>query len=212
VLLLSERELVTRYARRLRPDGLVVGTAGNVSVRAGELVAVTPSGLDYDELTPRLVCVTGLDGRAVEGELEPSRELPLHLAVYRGTDAGAVVHTHSPYATAAGSVLDELPAIHYLAADLGGAVRVARYATPGTDELGRDVVEALAGRTAALLSSHGALTVGASLEQAYARSLLLEWLAALFHRARGLGEPRVLPDDELERLRRLVEGYGQEVP
>jgi L-fuculose-phosphate aldolase len=205
VLLARERELVARHARRLRPDGLVVGTAGNLSVRAGDLVAVTPSALDYDALEPGLVCVVGLDGRPVETELEPSRELPLHLAIYRETAAGAVVHTHSPYATAVAAVLDELPPVHYLAAGLGGSIAVAPYATPGTEGLAAAVTAGLAGRNAVLLANHGAIAVGASLDQAYANAVTLEWLAALFVRARSLGRPRVLPADELERLRGLVE-------
>lgn len=209
MLLARERELVARYARRLRPDGLVVGTAGNLSVRAGDLVAVTPSAVDYDTLEPGLVCVVELEGRAVEAALEPSRELPLHLAVYRHMPAGAVVHTHSPFATAVACVLDELPPIHYLAADLGGAIAVVPYETPGSERLAGAVTAGLAGRSAVLLASHGAIAVGATLEQAYARAVTLEWLAALFSRARGLGRPRVLPDDELERLRALVESYGR---
>ena len=208
MLLASERAVLVRYAQRLRSDGLVVGTAGNLSSRAGDLVAITPSGVEYEELVPDSICVVGLDGGPVDARSEPSRELPMHLAAYRAADADAVVHTHSPYATALATVADELPAIHYLIADLGGPVRVAPYATPGSDELAAGIVRALAGRTGALLRNHGAITVGKSLQQAYSRAVTLEWLAALYLRARLLGEPSVLPDDELERLRELVQSYG----
>ncbi len=198
MLLEAERALIVDQAGRLRPDGLVVGTAGNLSVRSGELVAITPTSVDYDALDPGLICVVGLDGRILEGARAPSSELPMHLAVYHATDAAAIVHTHAPHATALATVVEELPAIHYLIAELGGPVRVAPYATFGTDELAASVMDALAGRNAVLLRSHGTLTVGRSLEEAYWRSVLLEWLAALYYRATLLGTPRLIPAAEIE--------------
>jgi L-fuculose-phosphate aldolase len=200
MLLRSERALIVHYARLLRPDGLVVGTAGNLSIRNDDRIAITPSSVDYDELDPGLVCVVDCDGTLVETQRPPSSELPMHLAVYGGTGARAIVHTHAPFATALSTVVDELPAIHYAIADLGGPVRVARYVTFGTDELADVVQEALAGRSAVILGSHGTLTTGDTLEEAYFRSVLLEWLAALYYRARQLGEPRILPLDEIDRV------------
>jgi len=200
MLLETERARIVQHAGRLRPDGLVVGTAGNLSIRAGDLVAITPTSVDYDELDAGLICVVGMDGSIVEAERAPSSELAMHLGVYRATDAAAVVHTHAPYATTLAAVVDELPAVHYMIADLGGPVRVAPYATFGTDELAASVVDAFAGRSAVLLASHGTLTIGDSLEQAYWRSVLLEWLAALYYRSALLGAPRIIPVEELERV------------
>ncbi len=201
MLLARERRLVVEYAQRLRPDGLVVLTAGNISVRSGDLVAVTPASFDYDELTPELISVIHMDGGAAEPGLPPSSEVPMHLAVYDAApDAGAVVHTHAPYASALSTVVDELPALHYLIAELGGPVRVAPYATYGSEELAGNVARAIEGRTAALLGNHGTIAFGDTLERAYSRTLLLEWLSALYLRSRLLGEPRLLPDDEIDRV------------
>ena len=148
-MLLGEiRREIVRVSRELSSAGLVVGTAGNVSVRRGDLVAVTPSGLEYGDMTAELVGVHRLDGTPVEAPLVPTSELPLHLGVYADTDATAIVHTHSLAATAVSTLADELPAIHYYVAMFGGPVRVSPYATYGTDELARNVVAALRDRTA----------------------------------------------------------------
>jgi L-fuculose-phosphate aldolase len=208
-MLERERERLVDQARRLRPDGLVVGASGNLSVRCGELVVVTPSAVDYDDLEPELVCVVALDGSQVAGTLPPTTELPMHLAVYERTSAAAVVHTHSPYATALATVVDVVPPIHYLIATLGGPVRVAAYVTPGTPDLADAIVGALEDRSAVLLRNHGALTTGDTLDEAYARSLTLEWLCALYYRATLLGEPRILSDQEMDQVATLMETYGR---
>lgn len=201
------RDTVAAHARRLLTDGLVVGTAGNLSARTGEWLAVTPSAVDYARIGPAGICLVDGAGRLVDGRGTPTTELPLHRAAYAATGAAAVVHTHSPYATALSAVVEELPAIHYLIVDLGGPVPVAPYATPGSEELGARVGAALEGRTAVLLRNHGALTVGPTLARAYRRSVLLEWLAATYHRARQVGEPAVLGEQELERVGRLLRDY-----
>lgn len=209
MLLREERKLLVSYAQRLRPDGLAVLTAGNLSVRAGDLAAITPTSLDYDALTPELICVIELGGEIVEAELPPSSELPMHLAVYRHVPtAAAIVHTHAPYSTVLSTVVAELPAVHYLVAELGGPVRVAPYETFGSTELADATALALEGRSAALLANHGTIAYGDSLERAYARTILLEWLAALYYRARVLGEPRLLPPDEIERVARKLSLAG----
>jgi len=207
-----ERQLLVAYGRRLGPDGLAVGTSGNLSCRSGDDVAITPRGVDYDATEPGHICIVTMEGRPVDAPLGPSSELPMHLAVYRRTDALAVVHTHSPYATTLGTLLDELPPIHYLIALLGGPVRVAPYATPGSVELADHMARALEGRSAVLLANHGTITIGDTLATAYSRALLLEWLAALYYRARLAGEPRLLELDEIARVGELLEHYLQDPP
>ena len=213
-MLESEREQVAAACRRLAAEGLVVGTAGNVSARTDEAVAISPTGAMLASLEADEITVVGLGGEVLDGKLEPTSELDLHLAVYRRHEAGAIVHTHAPMATALSCVLDELPCIHYQMLLLGGTVPVAPYATFGTPELAASVVEALEGRTAALMANHGATTYGANLEQAVENSLLLEWACGVWWHAHAVGTPRVLDAEQREAVvRAAVErGYGQRRP
>jgi L-fuculose-phosphate aldolase len=190
------REQVAAASRRLAADGLVLGTAGNLSAREGEHVAITPTGAQLAELDAAQVCVVDLDGTLVEGEFEPTSERELHLGVYRRYDAGAVVHTHSPMATAISCVLDELPCVHYGLLALGGAVRVAPYETFGTPELAETVLDALDGKTAALMANHGAIAYGADMATAVDAALLLEWGCTVYWNAVALGKPRTLDEEQ----------------
>ncbi len=194
----EERAAVADACRRLGGEGLLIGTAGNVSVRVGERVAITATGAVLAALTPDQVTVVDLDGKVVAGTLRPTSELDLHLGVYHRYGTGAVVHTHAPMATALSCVLDELPCIHYQLLSLGGTVRVAPYATFGTPELAESVLTALDGRGAALMANHGALTHAPTLGKAVEHALLLEWACGVYQRAAVLGPPRVL--DEQQQL------------
>jgi L-fuculose-phosphate aldolase len=214
MLLSDAREAIVTACQELSRAGLVVGTAGNVSVREGDLVAVTPSGVRYADLTPELVGVHRLDGTPVDAPLAPTSELPLHLAIYAARlEAGAVVHTHSPAATALSTLVDEVPAVHYYLAKFGGpTVPVAPYATYGTDELARNVVHALRERTACLMGNHGAITVGPDLVTAQDKSTSLEWLCDVYLRASSAGTPRLLPAAEIAAVAAKMAGYGQQPP
>jgi L-fuculose-phosphate aldolase len=187
---------VAEVSRRLASSKMVPATAGNVSVRVGDLVAITPTGANLAELTAAQVSVVDCEGRLVHGDLEPSSELGLHLGIYREHDAGAVVHTHAPACTAVASVRDELPCVHYAMLGFGGAVPVAPYATYGSAELAANVVAALAGRSATLMASHGAITYGPTLAKAFETMELLEWACDLYLRTLPLGEPRVLTAEQ----------------
>lgn len=196
---MSAREEVAAAARRLAAEGLLVGTAGNVSLREGDRIAVTATGVVLADCGPDDVTVVSASGEVLDGSLVPTSELDLHLAVHAArADArsGAVVHTHAPYSTAAACVLVELPVLHYQQLLLGGEVRVAPYATFGTPALAAHVVAALEGRQGALMANHGSITVGETLAKAVEHALLLEWLAALHHRASALGTPRVLTEEQ----------------
>jgi L-fuculose-phosphate aldolase len=213
MLLPDARRSIVTTCQELSRSGLVVGTAGNVSVREGDLVAVTPSGLRYAELTPELVGVHRLDGAPVEAPLGPTSELPLHLAIYAARpEVGAVVHTHSVAATALSTLVDEIPSVHYYLAMFGGPVLVAPYATYGTETLARNVVHALAGRTGCLMGNHGAVTVGPDLVTAHDKSVYLEWLCDVYLRASSAGSPRLLSALEIDAVGAKMEGYGQRPP
>ncbi|HLU72367.1 MAG TPA: class II aldolase/adducin family protein [Nonomuraea sp.] len=194
---MSLREQLCAYGRRAVELGLVIGTSGNLSVRDGERVVVTPSGVALDRLTPEQCPVVDLDGYLLEGDLLPSSETPMHLAIYRATGAQAVVHTHSVFSTVVATTMTELPPVHYNALLLGGVVKVAEYATYGTDELAANVRAALEGKRAALMANHGGVTVGATLEEAFEATRLLEWLCEVYVRGLSVGTPTVLTEEQL---------------
>ncbi len=211
LMLRAEKEAVAAAARRLAAEGMVLGSAGNVSVRRDGLVAVTPTGAILSDARPEDVAVVDLQGRQVDGEIAPTSELPLHVGAYARYGAGAVVHTHAPVATALSCVLEELPVVHYQMVALGGSVRVAPYATFGTQALADLTLDAMADRSAALMSNHGTLCVGADLAAAVDNSLLLEWAATLYGRAAALGGVdgvRVLDDAQIADYRRTMAERG----
>jgi L-fuculose-phosphate aldolase len=198
-LRLGREQLVT-YSNRLLDDGLAVGSAGNISMRIGDVVVITPSGIPYRKMTPVQVCAMSLDGTELEAPEVPSSETPMHLAIYAATSARAVVHTHSPEVIALSAARPELPAIHYAIAGLGGPVRVARYVRFGSAGLAQSAVAALTGRRAAILQNHGAITYGGSVAEAFDRALLLEWLARTYRLACSYGAPRILSQAELDEV------------
>jgi L-fuculose-phosphate aldolase len=214
VTLDAEREKVAAASRLLAAEKLVIGTAGNLSARRGDHVAITPSGAKLETLEPKQVTVVDMDGQVVDGRLEPSSELGLHLGVYRRFDAGAIVHTHAPMATALSCVLDELPVVHYHMLLLGGPVRVARYETFGTAELAEAVIAALEGRTAALMANHGAIAYAADVAGVVEVSLLLEWACTVYWRAAAIGTPRVLDEGQQAAVveAAVARGYGSPRP
>ncbi len=210
LLLADEREAVAEASRHLARTGLVIGTAGNISARNGDLVAVTPTGADLGTVTAEMVTVIELDGTVVDGDLAPTSEVPLHTGIYAGTNALAVTHAHAMASTALSCCFDELPPLHYSCLGLGGAPRTAAYATFGSEELARNVIEALEGRNAAMMQNHGSVAYGSTMKQAIERLELLEWLAELYWRASSLGTPRILTDKDFENIivAAMSGGYG----
>lgn len=215
MLLAEERHALAEAGRRLAARGLVIGTGGNLSVRAGDLIAVTPTGGALGELTADQMTVIDLDGAVADGDLAPTSEVPLHLAIYRATFASAVAHTHAPTSTALGLVTDEIPLVHYGMLNLGGVVRVAPYACYGTEELAAHVVKALEYKQAALMRNHGSIATGSSLAKAVDNLELLEWAVQVYYQALLASAvtgraPRELTQQEQEDVitAALTAGYG----
>jgi L-fuculose-phosphate aldolase len=208
----TKRRAVVRFGRRMLASGLTTGTGGNLSWcdRRQGLVAVTPSGIDYDALRPADITVVDLEGRPVDGDRMPSSELPFHLALYRHRpDVGAVVHTHSVYATTMACLHWEIPAVHYLVGFAGLKVPLAPYATYGSRDLARHVVAAIGSGNAVLLANHGMVAVGADLNRAFAVAEEIELVARIYYQARAVGTPCLLSNDEMQRVIEKFKDYGR---
>lgn len=200
------RAEVLKTALRMAADGCAHGAQGNVSALDPEtgLIAITPSAVAYAEMQVEDVAVVGRDGEQVAGRWRPSSEMPMHLVFYRERpDVGAIVHSHAPHATVFAVIDEPIPLVlTEAAACLGEPVRVARYARPGTEELGRVALGTMGASSAVLLANHGLVTVGASLAQAYDATLAAETTARLVIMVRSMGaEPVELAPDAVAPMR-----------
>lgn len=206
------RAEIVAGALELERLGLNRGTAGNLSIRVGEAALVTPSGVPPRKLRPEMIARMPLSDTtgAYEGPLPPSSEWRFHLDLYRARpDVGAVAHMHSTYATVLATLGRAIPAVHYMIAAFGGPnVPCVGYASYGTPELSRIVVEGLRDREGALLANHGAIVVGPELGKALWRAAELEALAQVYYLACVAGEPVILPDDEIFRTVERFKSYG----
>jgi L-ribulose-5-phosphate 4-epimerase len=199
------REDVLRYCRRMLAEHLVGFTAGNISARVRDepgLYAVTPTSVPYDSLEAADICLATIEGAVVDGRLEPTTEFALHTLLYRRRpEVHAVVHTHSAAAMTMAALGWTLPPIltGFVAA-VGGSVRTAPYARPGTEALADATADALAERGACFLRHHGLLAVGASLRHAYNAACVTEGAAEVFLRARAFGPVPELPEEEVREI------------
>lgn len=200
---------IIETCRELERRGLNQGTSGNVSARFGPGFLITPTALPYDVMEPEDLVLMRLDGR-LSGRRPPSSEWRFHLDILRRRpEVGAVIHTHSGYSTTLACLRREIPAFHYMIALFGGdTIRCSEYATYGTQELSDAVLAALEGRSAALMGNHGLLVLGPTLERALALTVEAETLAKMYWRAIQVGEPLILPADEIERVRAKFSTYG----
>jgi len=207
----EKRRIVVEAARDLARSGLNRGSAGNVSLRDGDTLLITPSGVAAAELEPQMIARMALAGEgAHDGPLPPSSEWRFHLDIMRARpDVRAIVHTHSTYATTLAVLRKNLPAIHYMIAALGGpVVRCAGYAPYGTAELSRLALGSLGDMHAVLLGGHGAITVGDTMKRALWRAGELEELAKIYHLAMLAGEPEILSDAEVAATVARFADYG----
>lgn len=211
--LLDERTEVGNLGRKMLDQALTKGTGGNVSVRSEGRIAISPSGVPYEDVGPEMVPIVDLNGRQYEGDMNPSSETPMHTAIYRERDdVGAVIHTHSPYASTFASVNRPIPASHYLIAYAGTEIPIAGYESPGSGALGELAVEEMGtDHDAVLLKNHGVVTVGETGVDALNVALMVEYCARIHYQALNIGDPEILADDAVKDLREMFKSdYGQQ--
>lgn len=214
MLLEAYRQKVIKTAQKTQAAGLVPLTFGNFSLRdtSSGYICITPSGMEYEALTPRDIVVLDIDGNILDGKRKPSVETPLHLAIYRQRkDIAGICHTHSTYATAWASCDAGFPIlVAELAGLVGDQVGIAPYKPLGTRELAEAVVAALQDKDAVLLSNHGLVAVGWDLDVAFNNAVVVEEGAKIAYLAAGLGKMKPLPAGECRRLREWIQkNYGQ---
>ncbi|MBE0449665.1 MAG: class II aldolase/adducin family protein [Clostridia bacterium] len=195
-------------------SSLVIGTWGNISVRIADedLIAITPSGVDYDKLISENIPIIDFEGNLIDGNMKPSIELPMHLEIYKKRpDIGAIVHTHSTYCTAMAIARKPIPAsCEDLIQIVGGNVRVSEYRLPGTDDLGKVAVEALDERNAVLLANHGLLAAGKNLKETIKIAFICEKSAHATLLAANIGGAIELSKEECDIMRDFyLNKYGQ---
>ncbi|GHC25003.1 fuculose phosphate aldolase [Gemmobacter nanjingensis] len=206
----TPEDSIIAACRAMNASGLNQGTSGNISLRQGDGMLITPTSLAYDRMEPADLVTVGPDGRA-SGERRPSSEWRFHHDILRHRpDVNAVVHAHPVHATALALHGRGIPAVHYMVAIAGGAdIRCAPYARFGTQGLSDVALAALEGRTACLLAHHGIIALGRTLEQALWLAEEIEVLARMYLTSLQLGEPPRLSDDEIEGVRTAMRGYAQ---
>jgi L-fuculose-phosphate aldolase len=209
----DHRTAILTACRHLSATGLMPARSGNISVRSGDGMLLTPSGLAYGRMTAGDIVPTRLDG-TWDGPLKPSSEWRLHADIYRRfAQAGAVVHTHSPYATAFSCQRRDLPAFHYMIAVAGGdTIRCAAYALFGTQALSDAMLAALDNRRACLLANHGQIVFHESLDKAVELAEEVETLCRQYALAQAFGPPVILDTDDMAQVTAAFATYGQRGP
>ncbi len=206
---LQLRQSIIDHCRHMNATGLNQGTSGNISVRHGSTMLITPSAIPYAEMTPEMIAAMPIDGEygVWSGPKRPSVEWPFHLDIMRAQpEIGAVVHTHATFSTILAIARKPIPACHYMIAAFGGAdVRVADYARYGTKALSENVLKAMEGRSACLMANHGMIATGPTLEKAMWTAVELETIAKQYYHALLVGGPVILPDEEIAGV---VEGFA----
>lgn len=209
---MKERREIVDYCNLLITRGLTKGTGGNISIfhrESGHMI-ISPSGINYDQMTPEDVVICDLNGNIIAGNKKPSSEYPMHAIFYqKRTDINAIVHTHSLHATVLASLRWDLPAVSYLVAYAGENVRCATYASFGTNELATNAFEAMQDRQAVLLANHGLLAGANNLPTAFAIAEEIEFCCEVYMKAKAIGEPIILEESEMLHMAEKFKAYGQ---
>ena len=210
-----ERKAVVETGKEMYSASMTVGTWGNISSRIGDkdLFAITPSGMDYNQIKPKDIVIVDLDGNTVDGERTPSVECHLHRYLYQARDdIKAVVHTHSVYASAMAAARKTIPgSMEDLVQRVGGSVEVADYDLPGTEDVAGNAVEALGQKDGVLLANHGVVGVNRNLEGALKVCQIIEKSAQITIAAQSISGVVELSDDDIQFMREFyLNSYGQD--
>ena len=212
MLMLPQRQQIVEYGRKMVQSGLTTGSGGNLSILSvpDNLIAISPSGIDYNDVTVADVVVVDRSGKVVDGERKPSSELGFHLALYAARpEVEAVVHTHSVYATTLACLHWELPAVHYLVAFSGDKVPLAPYATFGSPELADNIIASIGSYNAVLLANHGLVAVGTDMKNCFNVAEEIELVARIYYQTKTVGQPVLVEGEEMQRVVEKFSHYGQ---
>ncbi len=209
---MNSKEELIQYGLKMKNDCLIKANWGNLNIRVPQGFIISPSGMNYEDISIEDIVTLNLSGEIVEGFRKPSSEYLLHLEIYnKYPNINAVMHTHSTYASAFAVTRKEIPPIiEDMVQIAGGNIRVANYALPGTIQLAVNVVEALEVRNACLLANHGLTGIGRNIEEAYKVCLIVEKSAEIAYISQNLGKPFVLSDEDIKIMREYyLNSYGQ---
>lgn len=210
---LETRQKIIDLCLEMNRSGLNQGTSGNISARVDSDMLITPSGVPYEELEPQDISSMSLENDAYEwdGPCKPSSEWHFHRAILQAKpELGAIVHTHSTFATVVSIARENIPACHYMIAAFGGnSVTCADYETFGTAELSVSILKAMQGRSACLLANHGMIACGVNLDKAMWAAVELETLSKQYYHAKLMGNMHILPDEEMANVLEKFKSYGQ---
>lgn len=214
MLMKEERELIVEYGKKLLTNGLTKGTGGNISIYNPELnlMAISPSGIEYFDTTPEDVVITDLEGNVVDSNRKPSSELDMHRIYYlkKGDRVRSVVHTHSPFSTTLATLRWDLPASNYYIAIAGGNdVKCANYESFGTWELAQASYKVMENRNVCFLANHGLLATGIDVKEAFTAAEETERMSEVYWRSKCVGEPVILGDAEVDFMLEKFKTYGQ---
>lgn len=206
------RNAIITKVREFKTCGLSVGKSGNISARSEQGFLITPTGIQYEALKAEDICYCDFDGNNIEGKWIPSSEWQIHADIYKQhVDVMAIVHCHSPYATALACCRRDIPAFHYMVAVAGGdSIPCADYATFGTDTISTNVNKLLNNRKACLMANHGQIAIGENIDAAFNLAEEVEILAKQYCISLQVGEPVLLDDDEMQLNLEKFKTYGKQ--
>lgn len=209
----NERKELVAFGKQLLVEGLTTGTGGNLSIfiREDNMMLITPSGIPYYETTEEDIVLMTLEGDVLEGNRKPSSEYDMHRIFYERTPTiNSVVHTHSDYATVFACLHEDILPLHYIIGSVGTRIRCCPYETFGTKKLAEVAYDAMKNDKGILLGNHGVLTVGEDLASAFSVAKDIEFIAKLYYRAKSIGIPVLLENEQLEEVIEKFGTYGQD--